>query len=78
MEFYDMRLLVSCIPYDGGKSGISVYVREVVKSLAAQGNELTLLCEPGVEGILPAEVPHTVMHAPRWTGRATTLFIFVS
>lgn len=41
-----MRLLVSCIPYDGGKSGISTYVREVVRSLAEQGHELTLLCEP--------------------------------
>ncbi len=44
-----MRLLVSCVPYDGGKSGISVYVREVVRELAAQGHELTLLCEPGEE-----------------------------
>ena len=41
-----MRLLVSCIPYDKGKSGISVYVREVVRELAAAGHELTLLCEP--------------------------------
>ena len=41
-----MRLLVSCIPYDGGKSGISVYVREVVRELEAQGHELTLLREP--------------------------------
>ena len=41
-----MSLLVSCIPYDGGKSGISTYVREVVRALAAQGHELTLLCEP--------------------------------
>ncbi|MBR2837956.1 MAG: glycosyltransferase, partial [Kiritimatiellae bacterium] len=41
-----MKLLVSCIPYDGGKSGISVYAREVVAALAAQGHELTLLCEP--------------------------------
>jgi len=40
-----MRLLVSCIPYDGGKSGISVYVREVVSALAAQGHSLTILCE---------------------------------
>ena len=43
-----MRILVSCIPYDGGKSGISVYVREVVRALADQGHELTLLVEPGV------------------------------
>ena len=42
-----MRLLVSCIPYDGGKSGISVYVREVVRALRKQGHSLTLLCEPG-------------------------------
>ena len=41
-----MRILVSCIPYDGGKSGISVYVREVVAALAAQGHELTLLKRP--------------------------------
>ena len=46
-----MKLLVSCIPYDGGKSGISVYTREVVRELAAQGHELTLLVEPGVTDI---------------------------
>lgn len=43
-----MRLLVDCIPFDGGKSGISVYVRAVVDALAAAGHELTLLAEPGV------------------------------
>ena len=41
-----MKLLVSCIPYDGGKSGISVYDREVVRELLYQGHELTLLAEP--------------------------------
>ena len=41
-----MKLLVSCIPYDGGKSGISVYVREVVAALEAQGHELSLLKKP--------------------------------
>ena len=50
-----MRLLVSCIPYDKGKSGISVYVREVVRELAAQGHALTLLCEPGEARILGRE-----------------------
>ena len=45
-----MRLLVSCIPYDGGKSGISVYVREVVRALREQGHLLTLLVEPGERG----------------------------
>ena len=42
-----MRLLVSCIPYDGGKSGISVYVREVVRALFEQGHALAILCEDG-------------------------------
>ena len=41
-----MKLLVSCIPYDGGKSGISVYTREVVAALEAQGHELSLLKQP--------------------------------
>ena len=56
-----MRLLVSTIPYDKGKSGISVYVREVLREMKAQGHELTLLCEPdgGLDGIF----------APRWTKR---------
>ena len=69
-EKYDilaaMKLLVSCIPYDGGRSGISVYVREVVNALAAQGHELTLLCENGVtvDGRFPK------IEAPRWTRRA--------
>ena len=80
-----MKLLVSCIPYDSGKSGISVYVREVVRSLLEQGHELTLLCEPGVD---EADIRHStadsqysdvgcrmsnvarVVHAPRWTRRA--------
>ena len=45
-----MRILVSAIPYDKGKSGISVYVREVVRELVAQGHELTLLIEPEARG----------------------------
>ena len=79
-----MRLLVSCIPYDGGKSGISVYVREVVCALFEQGHELTLLCEPG-EGEASAAVDcgrllskandssreqsAAVVTAPRWSSR---------
>ena len=55
-----MKLLISCIPYDGGKSGISVYTREVVRELRAQGHELTLLVEPGERGDVVA---------PRWTRR---------
>ena len=40
-----MRLLVPCIPFDGGKSGISVYIREVVRALRAEGHDVTCLFE---------------------------------
>ena len=70
-----MKLFVSCIPYDGGKSGISVYVREVVRELCRQGHELTLLVEPSggppssaAEADAQERVP-PVIHAPRWTRR---------
>lgn len=53
-----MKLLVSCVPYDKGKSGISVYVREIVRALRNEGHQLTLLVEYGEEGDI---------HAPKWT-----------
>lgn len=65
-----MRLVVSCIPYDQGKSGISVYTREVVRALAAQGHELTLLCEPGVDPASIAGRAVPAFTAPAWTRRA--------
>ena len=64
-----MKLLVSCIPYDGGKSGISVYTREVVRELAAQGHELTLLVEPGVCTLNSKLSTPNFVTAPRWTRR---------
>ncbi len=62
-----MRLLVSAIPYDGGKSGISTYVREVVKALHAEGHELTILVEP--DGIAESELSKygKPVRAPKWT-----------
>ena len=64
-----MRILVSCIPFDGGKSGISVYIRETVRALAAAGHELSLLLEPGVEAadVFPGAAES--IHAPRWARR---------
>ena len=40
-----MKILLSAIPYDNGKSGISVYIREVVSALERAGHELTLIVE---------------------------------
>ena len=67
-----MRLLVSCIPYDKGKSGISEYIREVVRELAAQGHELTLLCESEARKEAECKVESVkckIEYAPRWTRR---------
>lgn len=63
-----MKLLVDCIPFDAGKSGISVYMREVVAALAAEGHELTLVTEPGVAA---EHFPgFKAIEAPGWTRRA--------
>jgi len=40
-----VKILLSAIPFDNGKSGISVYIREVVKALEAAGHDLTLIVE---------------------------------
>ena len=40
-----MKILLSAIPFDNGKSGISVYIREVVNALERTGHELTLIVE---------------------------------
>ncbi len=40
-----MKILLSAIPFDNGKSGISVYIREVVNALEQSGHDLTLIVE---------------------------------
>ena len=40
-----MKILLSAIPFDNGKSGISVYIREVIKALESAGHDLTLIVE---------------------------------
>ena len=63
-----MRILVSCIPFDRGRSGISVYIRHVVSELARAGHELTLVIEPeAAEEPAFSGFPRIV--APRWTKR---------
>ena len=71
-----MRLLVSCIPFDGGKSGLSVYAREVVRALRAQGHELTLVLEPDVEASSLGADGAGVWRAPRWTRRAVASMLW--
>ena len=40
-----MKILLSAIPFDNGKSGIAVYIREVVRALERAGHDLTLIVE---------------------------------
>ena len=40
-----MKILFSCIPFDHGRSGISVYMRNALTALAEAGHELTLVVE---------------------------------
>ena len=62
-----MRILVSCIPFDHGKSGISVYIRCLIEALRAQGHTLTLLIEPGDAEAFQG---FDCLEAPPWTKRA--------
>ena len=60
-----MRILASCIPFDHGRSGISVYMRHTVSALARAGHELTLVVEPEAADE-PAFAPFPKLLAPRW------------
>ncbi|MBS1370180.1 MAG: glycosyltransferase family 4 protein [Lentisphaeria bacterium] len=68
-----MKILVSCIPFDDGRSGISIYVRNVVRELAMQGHSLTLLVEPGAEKFFPG---FRTVAAPGWTRRAVLSMLY--
>lgn len=61
-----MRILVDCIPFDGGKSGLAAYARGLVAELRRQGHALTLLCEPGA--VVPEGEGLPVVRAPSWSG----------
>ena len=63
-----MKILVSCIPFDRGRSGISVYIRQTVAALARAGHELVLVLEPDAAED-PAFAGFRRIVAPRWTKR---------
>ena len=63
-----MRILVSCVPFDHGRSGISVYMRHTVAALAAAGHELTLVVEPEAAAV-PEFAPFPKIVAPGWIRR---------
>ena len=63
-----MRILVSCVPYDHGRSGISVYMRHTVTALAAVGHELTLVVEREAAEV-PEFAPFPKIVGPDWISR---------
>jgi glycosyltransferase involved in cell wall biosynthesis len=62
-----VRILVDCIPFDGGKSGLAAYARGLVAELRRQGHGLTLLCEPGA--VVPEGEGLPTVRAPGWTSK---------
>ena len=48
-----MKILLSCVPFDGGRSGISVYIRHLTAALAEQHHELTLIVEADAAEFFP-------------------------
>ena len=48
-----MKILLSCVPFDGGKSGISVYLRHLTAALSAQKQQLTLIVEADAVPFFP-------------------------
>ena len=62
-----MKILFSCVPFDGGKSGISVYLRQLTAALAARGEKLTLIVESDAAEFFP-EFDRIVL--PRFCRRA--------
>ncbi len=59
-----MKYLICCVPFDKGRSGISVYVKNVVRELAAAGHQLTLLVE-SEEAALEFSAPYRRIIVPK-------------
>ena len=68
-----MKILVSCVPFDKGKSGISVCIREQVKALSEAGHELTLILEPDAAEQFPG---YDKILLPGWTRRAVFSMLY--
>ena len=62
-----MKILFSCVPFDGGKSGISVYMKHLVAALSEQKQELTLIVEADAAEFFP-DYPKIIL--PRFCRKA--------
>ena len=68
-----MKILFSCVPFDGGKSGISVYMKHLVDALSTQNQQLTLIVEADAVSFFP-EYPKIVL--PRCCRKALVSMLY--
>ncbi len=68
-----MKILLSCVPFDGGRSGISVYMRHLVGALKEEGQELTLIVEADA---VPFFAGHPLIVLPRFCRRAVFSMLY--
>jgi exopolysaccharide biosynthesis WecB/TagA/CpsF family protein len=68
-----MKILLSCVPFDGGRSGISVYMRHLVEALKDEKQELTLIVEADA---VPFFADHPLIVLPRFCRRAVFSMLY--
>jgi len=70
------RILFIACGYDGGRSGISVYMREILKRLAG-AHDVTVVCTEADRATIPAYPSLTFQVLPRWLNRPAFNMLYV-
>lgn len=70
------RILFIACGFDGGRSGISVYIREVLRRLAA-AHSVTVVCTGADRDAIPAHPSITFLVLPRWLNRPAFNMLYV-
>ena len=70
------RILFIACGYDGGRSGISVYMREILKRLAS-AHDVTVVCTEADHASIPAYPSVTFQVLPRWLNRSAFNMLYV-
>ena len=70
------RILFIACGYDGGRSGISVYMRAVLKRLAG-AHDVTVVCTAADRAAIPAHPSSTFQVLPRWINRPAFNMLYV-
>ena len=70
------RILFIACGFDGGRSGISVYMREVLKRLAPE-HEVTVVCTSADRDLMPARPGLSFQVLPRWLDAPALNMLYV-